>query len=75
MAAFSDFAGRACPDWFRAPQLGVFIHWGMFAVPAFAPRGKSITDLFLQDFDNAFARAPYAEWYWNAMRVPGRCSP
>jgi alpha-L-fucosidase len=71
MAAFSDFAGRACPDWFRAPQLGVFIHWGMFAVPAFAPRGKSITDLFLQDFDNAFARAPYAEWYWNAMRVPG----
>lgn len=71
MAAFTDFAGRACPAWFAEPQLGIFIHWGMFAVPAFAPRGENISDLFVTDYENAFARAPYAEWYWNAMRIPG----
>lgn len=67
----SAFAGRPCPDWYAKPQLGIFIHWGMFAVPAFAPGGVSIADLFRTDYDNAMAISPYAEWYWNAMRVPG----
>jgi alpha-L-fucosidase len=40
-------------------------------VPAFAPGGVSIADLFKSDYDNAMAISPYAEWYWNAMRVPG----
>jgi alpha-L-fucosidase len=68
---FSAFVNRPCPDWYERPQLGVFIHWGMFAVPAYAPGGVSITDLFRTDYDNAMAISPYAEWYWNAMRVPG----
>jgi alpha-L-fucosidase len=68
---FSQFAGRPCPAWYARPQLGVFIHWGMFAVPAFAPRGDSITDLSRTDYDHLFARAPYAEWYWNATRLKG----
>lgn len=67
----SSFAGRPCPDWYRRPQLGIFIHWGIFAVPAYAPGGVSIADLFRTDYDNAMAISPYAEWYWNAMRVPG----
>lgn len=66
----SAFADRPCPAWYARPQLGVFIHWGMFAVPAFAPRGASITELARDDYDNLFVRAPYAEWYWNAMRLP-----
>ncbi len=37
------FAGRACPDWYARPQLGVFIHWGMWAIPAWAPRGASVS--------------------------------
>jgi alpha-L-fucosidase len=65
------FLGRACPDWYRKPQLGIFIHWGMFAIPAYAPAEVSITELFRTDYDNAMAISPYAEWYWNAMRVPG----
>ncbi|MFI4933618.1 MAG: alpha-L-fucosidase [Caulobacterales bacterium] len=71
MAEFSDFAGRPCPDWYRRPQLGVFIHWGVFAVPAWAPRGESITELARSDYDNLFVRAPYSEWYSNALRIPG----
>jgi alpha-L-fucosidase len=67
---FSALAGRLCPDWYQTPQLGIFIHWGMFAVPAFAPRGESITELTRNDYDHVFARAPYAEWYANALRIP-----
>lgn len=71
MTDFSAFAARACPEWYRQPQLGIFIHWGIFAVPAFAPRGASITALLRSDYDNLFARVPYAEWYANAMRLAG----
>jgi alpha-L-fucosidase len=69
--ADAPFLGRPCPDWYARPQLGIFIHWGLFAVPAWAPAGVSITDLFKSDYDSAMAVSPYAEWYWNAMRVPG----
>jgi len=66
-AAFKD---RPCPGWYAKPQLGVFIHWGIFAIPAWAPRGRSIAELVLDDFDNASILAPYAEWYQNAMSAP-----
>lgn len=69
--AIASYMGRACPDWYAKPQLGIFIHWGMFAVPAYAPGGVSISELFKIDYDNAMAVSPYAEWYWNAMRVAG----
>ncbi len=62
---------RPCPDWFAKPQLGVFIHWGMFAIPAYAPAEVSITELFRTDYEHAMAYGPYSEWYWNAMRVKG----
>src|SRR5215469_10366800 len=71
MPDFSAFAGRACPDWYARPQLGVFIHWGMFAVPAWAPRGASITELAKNDYDRLFELSPYAEWYSNALRIEG----
>ena len=62
---------RPCPDWYARPQLGVFIHWGMFAIPAYAPAETPINELFKTDYDRAMAWSPYAEWYWNAMRVAG----
>lgn len=62
---------RPCPDWYAAPQLGVFIHWGMFAIPAYAPAETPINELFKTDYERAMAWSPYAEWYWNAMRVEG----
>jgi len=68
---FTALQGRPCPEWYRTPQLGIFIHWGIFAVPAWAPRGASITELMRSDYDKLFARAPYAEWYANALRIPG----
>ncbi len=69
MADLSAFSDRPCPDWFKKPQLGIFIHWGIYAVPAWAPTGRSIHELMRDDYDNATALGPYAEWYGNAMLV------
>src|SRR6201991_590199 len=29
-------AGYRTPDWFRDAKFGIFIHWGVYSVPAFA---------------------------------------
>ena len=75
MADFSALAGRACPDWYARPQLGIFIHWGVFAVPAWAPRGVSIDVLAHERPTELFTFAPYAEWYSNALRIPEQLRP
>jgi alpha-L-fucosidase len=62
---------RPLPDWYDAAKFGVFIHWGLFAIPGFAARLGSISDAFKADYDRAIAMTPYTEWYENAIKVPG----
>ena len=28
---------RKIPDWFQQDKFGIFIHWGIYAVPSYAP--------------------------------------
>ena len=65
------FKNRPCPKWFAEAGFGIFIHWGIFAVPAFAPRGRAIHDLMRENYDDMNAYLPYAEWYENAARLKG----
>jgi alpha-L-fucosidase len=58
------------PPWYEDAKFGIFIHWGLFAIPGFATRGGSIGDTFRDNYDTAIARTPYTEWYWNAIKVP-----
>jgi len=30
---------RPTPDWYRDAKFGIFIHWGLYSVPAWSPRG------------------------------------
>jgi alpha-L-fucosidase len=62
---------RPLPSWFDQAKFGVFIHWGLFAIPGFAARLGSISDAFKTDYDRAVAMTPYTEWYANAIKVPG----
>lgn len=58
---------RPVPDWFRDAKLGIFIHWGLYSVPAWAePTGE----LGAVDEATWFRHNPYAEWYWNTIRFP-----
>jgi alpha-L-fucosidase len=53
--------GRPVPQWFSDSKFGIFIHWGVYSVPAWGPTGDSIGV-----YDK------YAEWYWRKMDEPGK---
>jgi alpha-L-fucosidase len=56
------------PDWFHDAKLGIFVHWGLYSVPAWAtPTGE----LGKIEWKTWFANNPYAEWYMNTMRIEG----
>jgi alpha-L-fucosidase len=44
---------RPVPQWFEDVKFGIFIHWGVYSVPAWAPANADIG-----------VYAKYAEWYW-----------
>ena len=52
---------RPVPGWFQDSKFGIFIHWGVYSVPAWGPTGDSIA---------VYDR--YAEWYWRKMIEPGK---
>ncbi|MFK3668621.1 alpha-L-fucosidase [Leifsonia aquatica] len=59
---------REVPEWFTDAKLGIFVHWGPYSVPAWAePIGElgTIEDRFW------YAHNPYAEWYYNTIRIEG----
>jgi len=45
---------RPTPQWFDEAKFGIFIHWGVYSVPAYADPHSKIGQ-------------SYAEWYWNHM--------
>lgn len=66
--AVDQLTNRPTPRWFSDAKLGIFIHWGVYSVPAWAvPLGE----LGRVDPDEFLVTAPYAEWYANTIRIPG----
>jgi alpha-L-fucosidase len=61
---------REPPAWFDEAKFGIFIHWGPYAVPAFAPTEGTVNDALVNHFDDWALHIPYAEWYWNALQYP-----
>ena len=60
------------PDWFHDAKLGIFIHWGLYSVPAWAPNAGELGEVIAEGgWDKWFAENPYAEWYMNSMRIAG----
>lgn len=57
------------PAWYDDAKFGIFIHWGAFSVPAWAPTTHSIIDIGLGKTE--MWNMPYVEFYANWMRVPG----
>lgn len=58
------------PEWFHDAKLGIFIHWGLFSVPAFAVTGLDLVESMKKGFETHFKNNPYAEWYLNSLRIP-----
>ncbi|MDR6942496.1 alpha-L-fucosidase [Mucilaginibacter pocheonensis] len=45
---------RKMPEWFHRDKFGIFIHWGVYSVPSYAPVIEN-------------SGLSYAEWYWNRI--------
>lgn len=54
--AWESVNSRPLPEWFSDVKFGIFIHWGVYSVPAWAPADADIG-----------IYAKYAEWYWWRM--------
>lgn len=54
------------PKWYDDCKFGIFIHWGIYSVPAFAPHTWELGEV---DSEEWFADNPYAEWYYNSLNI------
>lgn len=36
----SSLDSRETPQWFKDAKFGIFIHWGLYSVPAWGPKGS-----------------------------------
>lgn len=60
------------PEWFKDAKLGIFIHWGVYSVPAWAPlTGEQNKVVAERGWEYWFQHNPYAEWYYNSMKLEG----
>ena len=61
---------RTPPQWWTDARLGIFVHWTMAAVPAYAPTGVHVADLARAKHPQMQAESPYVEWYPNSIKFP-----
>ncbi|MEE1650250.1 alpha-L-fucosidase [Brachybacterium sp. J144] len=66
-ACASAYPELRVPEWYRDAKLGMFVHWGLYSVPAWA----DVLDRSDVTADTAYARHQYAEWYANTVRIEG----
>jgi alpha-L-fucosidase len=59
------------PEWFHDMKLGIFIHWGLFSVPAYAAGKLTLGESEARGIEERFKNNPYAEWYLNSLRIDG----
>lgn len=61
------------PNWFKKSDFGIFIHWGVATIPAYAPvdvpdYGEMASKMPPKYM---FTNIPYVEWYENSIKIAG----
>lgn len=61
------------PEWFQKSDFGIFIHWGLYSIPAYAPVNTEDFATIVREkpAEYLFANQPYSEWYKNSMSIEG----
>ena len=72
MSVMPPWSERPLPQWFDDAKFGIFIHWGPYAVPCYAPVDDDMGDLFAAgNWAEVFRSSPYTEWYLNSWSLEG----
>jgi len=58
-ADWESINSRPIPKWFQDAKFGIFIHWGVYSVPAWAPVDADVG-----------IYGKYSEWYWWRIMNP-----
>lgn len=69
-ATLESLRRHEVPAWYHDAKLGIFVHWTMASVPAFAPRERDIQQLLRERYRDLQVETPYVEWYENSLRFP-----
>lgn len=56
-ANWASLDKRPLPQWFEDAKFGIFIHWGVYSVPAYSPTASDSVDVYER----------YAEHYWRRL--------
>jgi len=59
---WSSIDRRAVPAWFEDAKFGIFIHWGVYSVPAYSPTARDKVGIYDR----------YAEHYWRRWKEPNK---
>lgn len=52
-ANWESLNSRPCPQWWKDAKFGIFVHWGLYSVPAYAPcDAKSVYDCYAEHYAN-----------------------
>jgi alpha-L-fucosidase len=66
-ANLESIDSRAVPDWFPKAKFGIFVHWGVYSIPAYRPAEQHTKD------GPITMDGSYAEWYApDVMYKPAR---
>jgi alpha-L-fucosidase len=66
---FESVSEHQAPSWFHDAKLGIFIHWGLYSVPGWAPESEDISQIMAEgNWRKWFENNAYAEWYLNSLK-------
>jgi alpha-L-fucosidase len=62
---------HSVPAWFDEAKFGIFLHWSLSTIPAYAPteKGDFHEVIRKEGFETYFRYNPYSEWYLNGLRL------
>jgi alpha-L-fucosidase len=64
---------RPVAPWFEDAKFGIFIHWGLYSVPAWGPTDKDFKQDAGEDWQKRIGMR-YAEWYGERIATPENAS-
>jgi alpha-L-fucosidase len=71
-SSWESVAEHPLPGWYDDAKLGIFLHWGLYSVPGWAPQVPDIQQMLHERGPVAILRDnPYAEWYRNSAEIEG----
>lgn len=70
-ANYESISTHKIPQWYEDAKFGVFIHWGLYSVPAWAETGDINEKIRKVGHGRHFYYNSYSEWYKNTYQLKG----